>query len=91
LSPDLLILDELGFKKLPDYSVRDFFDVISKRYENGAMIITTNKDCQQWHEIFNDPILSSAILDRVMHHATTFKINGQSYRARNLVKNQEEQ
>lgn len=84
LSPDLLVLDELGFKKLPDYSGTDFFDVISKRYEKGACIITTNKAFEQWGDIFADNVLSSAILDRIVHHALTFKITGPSYRSKDI-------
>ncbi len=86
LSPHLLILDELGFKKLPSYSADDFFDVIGKRYEQGATIITTNKPFEQWGEIFDDIILAEAIKDRVVHHAMTIKIKGQSYRAKSLKK-----
>ena len=84
LSPDLLIMDELGFKKIPDYSGSDFFDVISKRYEKGSSIITTNKSFEQWNDIFADNILSSAILDRVLHHSIIFRINGPSYRTKNI-------
>ena len=84
LSPDLLIMDELGFKKIPDYSGSDFFDVISKRYEKGSSIITTNKSFEQWNDIFADNILSSAILDRVVHHSIIFRINGPSYRTKNI-------
>lgn len=84
LSPDLLILDELGFKALPDYAADDFFEVASKRYEQGACMITTNKSFQQWKDIFGDSVLASAILDRLVHHATVFKINGPSYRTKNL-------
>lgn len=84
LMPDLLILDELGFKALPGYSADDFFDVISKRYEKGSCIITTNKTFEQWGDIFTDNILASAILDRMVHHSHIFKINGQSYRAKNI-------
>ena len=77
-------MDELGFKKIPDYSGSDFFDVISKRYERGSSIITTNKSFEQWNDIFADNILSSAILDRVVHHSRIFRINGPSYRAKNI-------
>ena len=59
LSPDLLILDELGFKKIPAYSADDFFEVISKRYEKGSVIITTNKKFEAWGEIFADPVLGA--------------------------------
>lgn len=84
LAPDLLILDELGFKKIPNYSADDFFEVISKRYEKGSLIITTNKSFEQWGDIFADNILANAITDRVIHHSTIFKINGQSFRTKNL-------
>ena len=86
LTPDLLILDELGFRKLPDYSADDFFEIISKRYEKGSIIITTNKPFEDWPEIFSDNTLSSAILDRVVHYSVIIKINGQSYRAKDVKK-----
>lgn len=86
LAPELLILDELGFKKLPNYSADDFFEIISKKYEKGSVIITTNKTFEQWSDIFADNILSAAILDRIVHYSTIIKINGQSYRAKNLKK-----
>lgn len=86
LSSDLLILDELGFKKIPNYSADDFFEIIAKRYEKSSVIITTNKAFEQWSEIFADNIMASAILDRIVHYSTIFKINGQSYRAKNFKK-----
>lgn len=89
ITPDLLVLDELGFKRLPDYSVKDFFDIIAKRYENGSTIITTNKPHTQWHELFNDETLTTAILDRIMHHCYMIKINGKSYRAKHINNNTE--
>lgn len=84
LNPDLLVLDELGFKALPNYAADDFFDVISKRYEKGSCIITTNKYFEQWGDIFTDNILASAILDRMVHHSKIFKIKGPSYRAKEI-------
>jgi len=86
LSFDLLILDELGFRKLPHYSADDFFEIISKRYENSSVIITTNKSFEQWGDIFADAILASAILDRIVHYSDVIKINGPSYRAKALKK-----
>lgn len=83
LAVDLLILDELGFKKLPNYSVDDFFEVIARRYEKGSIVITTNKLFENWGEIFDDEVLAGAIRDRVVHHATICKItNGISYRTK---------
>ncbi len=84
LVPDLLILDELGFKAMANYAADDFFDVISKCYEKGACILTMNKTFEQWGDIFTDAILTSAILDYLVHHAEIFKINGPSYRAKHI-------
>ena len=90
LEPHLLILDELGFKKIPDYSADDFFDIISKRYEKGSMIITTNKPIDQWGEIFSDSILALAISDRIIHHSVIIKVMGPSYRRKDIVNSQED-
>ena len=79
---DLLILDELGFKTLPKYSVDDFFNVISKRYENKSTIITTNKDFDNWNNIFGDDELTKAIVDRLIHHAKILRITGPSFRSK---------
>ena len=86
LSFDLLIIDELGFKQIPGYSADDFFEIISKRYEKGSIIITTNKSFENWSDIFQDQVLASAILDRIVHYSTVFKITGPSYRAKNIKK-----
>jgi len=83
---DLLILDELGFKQLPKYSSDDFFNVISKRYEQKSTIITTNKKLDDWNDIFDDEMLTKAILDRVMHHVTLVSIKGKSYRRKQFKK-----
>ena len=84
LFPDLLIIDELGFKKVPQYSGDDFFEIISRRYEQGSIIITTNKTFEQWGDVLTDPILASAVLDRIIHYSEIIKINGPSYRQKNL-------
>lgn len=84
---DLLILDELGFKTLPSHSANDFFEIISRCYEKHSLIITTNKDFDQWSEIFADKTMATAITDRVLHHSMIFKITGSSYRTRNIKNN----
>lgn len=86
LTPDLLILDELGFKKLPGYSADDFFEIISKRYEKGSLIVTTNKAFEQWGDIFADNVLAAAILDRIVHYSNVIAIKGPSYRAKDIKK-----
>ena len=83
---DLLILDELGFKQLPKYSSDDFFAIISKRYEHKSTIITTKKEIQEWNDIFDEEVLTRAIVDRLMHHASIFNIRGKSYRMKKFKK-----
>lgn len=78
--PDLLILDELGLKKLNQNSVDDFYEIVSKRYENSSIIITSNKSFDEWGRIFYDPVLATAILDRFVHHCHFVVIKGESFR-----------
>ena len=78
--------DELGFKRLLGYSADDFFEITSKRYKKGSVIITTNKIFEQWGDTFTDNILASAIIDRVVHYSTIIKINGPGYRDKALKK-----
>lgn len=81
LSPQLLILDELGYLPIDKHGADLLFQVISQRYERSSTIITTNRAFKQWPEIFNnDSTLTSAILDRLLHHAETELIEGKSYR-----------
>jgi len=81
LAPSLLILDELGYLPIDKHGADLLFQVISQRYERGSTIITSNKAYKQWPEIFNnDSTLTSAILDRLLHHAETQVIEGKSYR-----------
>lgn len=84
LNADLLILDELGFKKLPADSIDGFFEVIRKRYEKGSIIITTNRNFEDWGNVFGDYVMASAIIDRIVHHAIIIKINGESFRIKNF-------
>ena len=81
---------ELGFKQLPKYSTDDFFNVISKRYETKSTIITTNKIIEQWNDIFDEQVLTRAIVDRIMHHASIVSINGKSFRMKTKNKTKKE-
>jgi DNA replication protein DnaC len=84
--PALLILDELGYLPIDKVGADLLFQVISLRYEQGAMIITSNRAFKDWLEIFNnDSILTSAILDRLLHHAETVLIDGPSYRMKDKI------
>ena len=80
LTPNLLILDELGFKRLNQNTVDEFYEIISRRYEKGSMIITSNKSFEEWGEVFWDPVLATAIIDRTIHHSRIIVIKGESYR-----------
>ena len=83
LNPDLLVLDELGFKPLNHHTINDFFEIISKRYEQKSIIITSNKTFEEWGEIFFDKVLATAIIDRLIHHCHPITIEGDSYRVKN--------
>lgn len=86
-SIDLLIIDELGYLELSKKVTALFFQLVSKKYEHGSVIITSNKSFEEWGEIFQDEVVASAILDRLLHHSYTFFIQGKSYRMKNMLNN----
>lgn len=80
LAPKVLIIDEMGYLPLDDLGATIFFQLVSARYERGSIILTSNKSYGDWGSIFGDPIIATAILDRLLHHSTTLNIRGESYR-----------
>jgi len=84
--PKLLIVDEIGYIPIDRHGAHLFFQLISRRYERGALVLTSNRSFSQWNEIFGDTVIATAILDRILHHATTVNIKGNSYRLREKVK-----
>ncbi|MCB0110302.1 MAG: IS21-like element helper ATPase IstB [Caldilineaceae bacterium] len=78
--PKLLIVDEIGYLPLSRVEASLFFRLVVRRYERGSLIVTSNKSFLDWGEVFNDHVLATAILDRLLHHATTLNIKGESYR-----------
>lgn len=78
---DLLILDDMGYVKKTEQETSVLFELISYRYESGSIIITANQSFSEWGEIFPDKIMAVAALDRIVHHATIIKVDGESYRA----------
>lgn len=78
--PKLLIIDEVGYLPLSRLEASLFFRLIVRRYERASLIITSNKSFLDWGEIFNDHVLATAILDRLLHHSTTLNIKGESFR-----------
>ena len=84
--PAVLCIDELGYLPIDKFGADCLFQIISQRYERGATLITTNRVYKQWAGIFNnDAVLTSALLDRLLHHAETVLINGKSYRSKDQV------
>jgi DNA replication protein DnaC len=81
LAPKLLIIDEIGYLPFTAHESKLLFEVIAKRYEKGSVILTSNLPFGQWGQIFaNDTALTSALLDRVLHHSHIIQIKGDSYR-----------
>ena len=80
LKPDLLILDELGYRSMAESTVEDFFEIVSRRYEKGSIIITSNRAISEWDKVFIDKTLTTAVVDRLLHHCTVIEIKGDSYR-----------
>ena len=80
--PKLLILDEMGYFPLDRLAAQFLFQLVSRRYQKGSIILTSNKSYGDWGDIFADQVLAAAILDRLLHFSTTLNIRGQSYRLR---------
>jgi DNA replication protein DnaC len=78
--PKVLVLDEVGYLPLSREEASLFFRLLVRRYERASLILTSNKSFLDWGDIFNDQVLATAILDRLLHHATTLNIKGESYR-----------
>jgi DNA replication protein DnaC len=81
LRPDLLVLDDFGLKPLRPPAPEDFYDVINERYEHGSILLTSNRPPEEWPELFGNPLLASAGLDRLTHSAHVVIITGASFRA----------
>jgi DNA replication protein DnaC len=80
LAPDLLVIDDFGLKPLPPTGPVDLYDVINGRYEKGSIVVTSNRAPTEWPELFGDPLLANAGLDRLGHRANVLLITGRSFR-----------
>jgi len=78
----LLIVDEIGYLPVIVGGGNLFFQLVNARYERGAMILTSNRGFAEWGEVFGDPVVATALLDRLLHHAVVVQIEGASYRMR---------
>lgn len=77
---DLLIVDDLGLRPLAADEPVDLYELIRRRYERGSLMITSNRDVEEWYPLFGDALLASAALDRLLHHAHRLTMEGDSYR-----------
>jgi len=82
LAPKLLVIDEMGYLPLDAVGTTIFFQLISARYEQGPVLLTSNRAPSEWAEVFGDALLASAALDWLSHHARVTVITGESYRQR---------
>ena len=80
--PKLLIIDELGYLPFEQDAAHLFFQLVSRRYERGSMLVTSNRSVAEWGAVFGDPVVATAILDRLLHHSSVITIRGDSYRLR---------
>jgi DNA replication protein DnaC len=85
LKPSVLIVDEVGYLPLSRAEANMVFQLVSRRYERGSIIVTSNKSFSEWGQVFGDDVLASAILDRLLHHCDVVSINGPSYRLKDHV------
>jgi DNA replication protein DnaC len=82
-APTVLVLDDIGLLPVPPGGAAEIFHVINTRYERGhPTLVTTNRGLPEWGQVFGDPVVAGAILDRLMHHAIVFNIKGPSWRMR---------
>jgi DNA replication protein DnaC len=80
--PKLLIVDELGYLPFEPHAAHLFFQLVSRRYERGSVLVTSNRAVGEWGTVFGDPVVATAILDRLLHHSHVVTIRGDSYRLR---------
>ena len=78
----LLVVDEIGYLPVMPGGGNLFFQLVNARYEKGAMILTSNRGFAEWGDVFGDPVVATALLDRLLHHAVVIQIEGSSYRLR---------
>jgi DNA replication protein DnaC len=82
ISPDLLVIDDLGLQKLTDQEAADFYEIVIERHGRASTAITSNRHVDEWEALFDDPILANSALDRLAHNAYQIVIEGESYRNR---------
>jgi DNA replication protein DnaC len=90
VGPSVLVVDELGYLPLDQQSANWIFQVVSRRYEKGSIVLTSNRGFGDWNQVFADPVVASAIIDRLLHNASVLNIRGHSYRMRGYAAQQKQ-
>jgi DNA replication protein DnaC len=85
VTPRVLVLDEIGYTKLPPEQAIHVFELVRDRYEHGAILLTSNTSFSEWGALLNDEVLATALLDRLLHHAEVISVNGPSYRMKDRL------
>jgi len=86
MKSDLIIIDEIGYTPIERREANLFFNLISETYEKASIIVTSNKSFESWAEMMGDAVMTTAMLDRLLHHARVFTLDGESYRIKNQNK-----
>jgi len=86
MKSDLIIIDEIGYTPIEKREANLFFNLISETYEKASIIVTSNKSFESWAEMMGDSVMTTALLDRLLHHARVFTLDGKSYRIQNQNK-----
>jgi DNA replication protein DnaC len=86
MKSDLIIIDEIGYTPIEKREANFFFNLISETYEKASIIVTSNKSFDSWAEMMGDSVMTTALLDRLLHHAQVFNLDGESYRIKNQKK-----
>ena len=89
MKSDLIIIDEIGYTPIEKREANLFFNLISEAYENLSVVVTSNKSFETWAEMMGDGVMTTALLDRLLHHARVYNLDGESYRTKK-IKNKEE-
>ena len=90
LKSNLLIIDEIGYTPIDRKEANHFFSLVSELYEKSSVVITSNKSFDAWAEMLGDEVMTTAMLDRLLHHARIFTLDGDSYRLRDSTTEKEE-
>ena len=84
LAPKLLVIDEFGYLPLDKLGATLLFQLVAARYERGSILLTSNQSFGEWGDVLGDPVIATAILDRLLHHSHVLNIKGRSYRLKEL-------